>query len=162
MRKLWSSFLAFLALVSGCGQSDSRQQDTAVAVRKDDKILAAAVERARASITNFTEALAHPKPTQSGFSVKVPIVDDKAIHYMWLQGTTFSGSEFRGTLGADAAELKQHQPGKSIAVPVSQIFDWMYVESNKLVGGFTLRAIRDQLRGEQRSAFEKSLWFEFD
>ena len=65
-------------------------------------------------------------------------------------------------LGADATAMKQHQPGQAITVDTSKIADWMYVESNKLVGGFTLRAIRDQLSGEQRAAFEKSMWFKFE
>ncbi len=152
----------FVTALSGCSQGDSRQRDIAVYVPPDDRVIAAAVQQAHASVSQFTEALAHPKPTQSDFSVKVPISDDDAIHYVWLQEVTFSNSNFRGVLGADASTMKQHQPGQPITVATSNISDWMYVESNKLVGGFTLQAIRDQLRGEQRAAFEKSMWFKFE
>lgn len=162
MRKLWPSFLAFVTALSGCSQGDSGQRDLAVFVPADDRVVAAAVQQAHASLAQFTNALAHPKPTQSDFSVKVQINDDNFIHCVWLQEVTFSNSNFRGVLGADATAMKQHQPGKPISVPTSKISDWMYVESNKLVGGFTLRAIRDQLRGEQRAAFEKSMWFKFE
>lgn len=38
----------------------------------------------------------------------------------------------------------------------------MYVEAGKLVGGFSLREIRDKLAGEAREQFERSMWFAFE
>ena len=49
-----------------------------------------------------------------------------------------------------------------ISVPAEEVFDWMYVDNGKLVGGYSLRALRDKLSGKQREAFEKSMWFSFD
>ena len=36
------------------------------------------------------------------------------------------------------------------------------MENEKLVGGFSLRAIRERLSGEARRQFEKSMWFRFE
>ena len=36
------------------------------------------------------------------------------------------------------------------------------MENEKLVGGFSLRAIRERLSGEARRQFEKSTWFKFE
>lgn len=162
MKNSWPSLVTFLATLCGCGQHDSHEQFTAVAVPTNDDVVAHAVERAKDSVDEFTTALGNPKPMQTDFSVKVPIEDGGTIHFMWLQEITFDGSQFTGVLGSDASEMIEHKPGESLAVSAAEISDWMYVESNKLVGGFTLRAIRDQLTGDQRKAFENSMWFEFE
>ena len=134
----------------------------AVAVPTEDAAIEAATQHARSTIDEFKEALAHPNPERSDFSVKVELHEDEGVHYLWLQQVTCTGSSFAGTLGPDASGMKRHKPGETITINAGDIRDWMYVENKELVGGFTLRAIRDKLRGEQREAFESSLWFAFD
>jgi hypothetical protein len=58
--------------------------------------------------------------------------------------------------------MMSQSPGERIKVDSPEIADWMYVEDKKLVGGFSLRVIRDQRSGEARMRFEESMWFKFD
>lgn len=162
MRKLWSVAVAFLAGLCGCGPSGPTSSNgLAVAAPKDDPILEAATSKARTSLGDFTARLKVPTPSQSGFSVKVAIRAG-GVHYLWLQKITHQDGRFTGVLGPDARGLDPHYPGEMITVSAEEVFDWMYVDSGKLVGGYSLRALRDQLSGKQREAFEKSLWFSFD
>ncbi len=82
--------------------------------------------------------------------------------YLWLQRIAFDGSNFSGVLGPDAAGLERHSPGERITLSSSEIADRMFVDDEKLVGGFSLRAIRERLSGEARRQFEKSMWFRFE
>ena len=81
---------------------------------------------------------------------------------MWLQQIAFDGSNFSGVLGPDAGGLNGHSPGERVTISSREIADWMFVENEKLVGGFSLRAIRERLSGEARRQFEKSMWFKFE
>ena len=122
----------------------------AVAIPAEDVVIARAAQQARDSIATFTARLSSPTPTESDFSVKVAVEEDGSYH--WLQNISFDGAAFTGTLAT-------HPPVRQLKAPVAEIQDWMYVDAGKLVGGFTIRAIRDQLSGQQRKAYEKSLWF---
>ena len=163
MERMWAAIVTFLARFCGCGPAGNPARNSvAVAVPTDDAAIEAATQHARSTIDEFKEALAHPNREQSDFSVKVELHEAGGVHYFWLKQVTCSGSSFAGTLGSDASGMKDHKPGEAITIAADEICDWMYVENEKLVGGFTLRAIRNKLRGAQRDAFERSLWFSFD
>ena len=163
MRRIWTALVTFLAEVCRCDLAGiAGHGSLAVALPMDDASLKAATQRARATVGDFIGTLAHPKPGQADFSVKIELRDDGVAHYVWLKQVAFSGSDFSGTLGPDTSGMKDHRPGEAITIAAREISDWMYTEDKKLAGGFTLRAIRDKLCGRQRAAFEKSLWFALD
>src|SRR5262245_51724181 len=163
MKKLWSIGVTLIAALCGCGQKGpAPSRDLAVAALKDDPILEAATRKAQDSLPQFTARLKEPAPSQSHFSVKVAINSGGMVHYLWLLKLTYDDGRFSGVLGVDARGLDPHHPGEMITMPAEEIYDWMYVDGGKLVGGYSLRALRDQLSGKQREAFEKSVWFSFD
>ncbi len=166
MRKLWSLLAGILSILGGCQRpsADSGSQGTslAVAVPTADGAIEAATREARHSLDRFIRTLSTPNAGQSDFSVKVTILDGETTHYLWLQQVTYDGSNLSGILGPDAAGIKSHFPGERITLASSEITDWMFVEDEKLVGGYTMRAIRERLSGEARKQFEKSMWFKFE
>jgi uncharacterized protein YegJ (DUF2314 family) len=44
----------------------------------------------------------------------------------------------------------------------NEISDWMYVENKKLIGGYTIRVLRDNMPPEERREFERSVPFTLD
>jgi uncharacterized protein YegJ (DUF2314 family) len=166
MRKLWSLLAAILPFLGGCQRSPmntgSPSGRLAVAVPTDDALTEAATGEAIDSLDRFIAALAHPSPGQSDFSVKVPLRDGGTLNLLWLQHVTCDGPTFTGLLGPDAAEIPGHSRGERVTIGAREIADWMFVENGRLVGGFTLRAIRERLSGDDRARFEKSMWFKFD
>jgi uncharacterized protein YegJ (DUF2314 family) len=166
MRKFMSLLAGIVQILGGCQRpaTDAGNQGSSlvVAVPTEDSAMEAATREARDSLDRFTGPLSHPGPGQSDFSVKVPVPDGDMTHDIWLQQITFDGSSFSGVLGPDAAEMKSHSPGERVKIAAREISDWMYVDNEKLVGGFNLRAIRKHLSGEARRQFEKSRWFKFE
>lgn len=167
MRRIMALLAGAFSAAFGCGPHRSTEDgpqghDLAVAVPADDVSINEAARRARESLDGFIDRLSAPGPGQSDFSIKVPISDAEGMHHIWLQDVFSDGHHFRGVLGPDAAGIKGHAPGDRIEVDRSEVEDWMYVEAGKLVGGFSLRAIRERLTGKAREQFERSMWFTFE
>ncbi len=148
--------LATLAL----GQEKSKPG--VVQVEKDDAKMKAAMEKARATVKPFIAALQEPKAGQVGFSVKVPFTEEGGTEHMWLRPLSFDGKNFQGKVNNEPKFLKKVKLGQSVTIGPDKISDWMYFDKKKLVGGYTLRALRDSLTPEERAAFDKDMPFEID
>lgn len=129
-----------------------------VVVPKGEPEMEAAILKARQTVSQFTTALRDQKANQSHFQIKVAAPSG---HFLWLADVAFDGS-FAGTLGPDAAGVHPAGPGGRVAVPAADVVDWMYEEDGKLVGGFTLRAIRAHLSGDALRAFDESVGARFE
>ena len=88
--------------------------------------------------------------------------DGKNTEHMWLSPVNYDGRVFRGTVNNDPEMVKNVRSGQQASVEPSKLSDWMYVENGKLVGGYTLRALRDAMSPKERREFDKSVPFEID
>ena len=167
MRPIIAVLAGVLSSVFGCGRDRSPVgnppgTDPVVAVPNEDEAMEAATRQARGSLDTFIGRLSAPGASQSDFSVKIPVRDGEVTHVVWLQNVSYDGSHFHGTLGPNVAGMSGHAPGERVEVKRSEVEDWMYVDAGKLVGGFSLQAIRDRLAGRAREQFERSMWFAFE
>jgi uncharacterized protein YegJ (DUF2314 family) len=119
----------------------------------------AAQEKARSTVATFITALKSPKAGQSAFSVKVPFSEGGTTEHMWLTPVSYDGTTFQGTVDNQPEKVKTVKAGQKIGVTLSKISDWMYVENRKMVGGYTLRVLRDGLSPAERADFDKSVPF---
>lgn len=162
MDMLLRAFLisAALLLVVSCGGSDA--EDNVVAVHADDTAMKAAIEKARATVGTFQEALRSPSASRSAFSLKARFEEGDVVEHMWLDDVSFDGKAFSGAVNNDPEELRNVSFGQKVTVPPGEISDWMFVENGKLVGGFTIRVMRDSLSTEEREAMDASLPFKIE
>ena len=76
---------------------------------------------------------------------------------------TFDGESFKGTVNDRPEKVTSVKPGQKLSVKPTEISDWMYVDHNrKLVGGYTLRALRDSLSDAARADFDRSKSFKVE
>jgi uncharacterized protein YegJ (DUF2314 family) len=157
----WLATIAIIILsFVGCGKE--QPLDKVIIVEPDDPRMNAAIEKARATVKTFIAALQSPKPGQSGFAIKVDFTDNEEKEYMWLQPVTFDGSNFTGVVDNVPQLVKSVKRGQKVTVAPHQISDWMYIDNGRLIGGETLRVIRDSLTPQERADFDKSLPFIID
>jgi uncharacterized protein YegJ (DUF2314 family) len=150
-----------LALViAGCGKK--HPADKVTYVSDDDPRMNAAMEKARSTVGTFISALKAPKAGQAAFSVKMAFTDGSATEHMWLTPVNYDGRSFQGTVNNQPEKVKNVTMGQKVTVEPSKISDWMYVENRKLVGGYTLRVLRDALPPNERAGFDKSVPFVID
>ena len=96
---------------------------------------------------------------KTAFSVKMAFTDGGGTEHIWLAPVTYDGTSFRGTVNNEPQIVRSVKMGQKVTVAPAQISDWMYVENRKLVGGQTLRVMRDALSPAERADFDKGLPF---
>jgi uncharacterized protein YegJ (DUF2314 family) len=158
MRPTFAILAVLIAL--GCGKKTD--QPPVTYVEGDDPGMNAAIEKARKSVAQFVTAHKAPKPGQNGFSVKKAFTDGTNTEHMWLMKVTYDGKAFHGVLNNDPERVTNAKIGDKASVDATQISDWMYIDNKKLVGGYTLRAIRDKMKPDERAKMDKSLPFKIE
>jgi uncharacterized protein YegJ (DUF2314 family) len=157
MGRHFSALAAIILLIAGCGQQHMADKVTYVA--DDDPRMNAAIEKARSSVGQFIAALKSPKPGQSAFSIKVPFTDGGKTEHFWLTPVTYDGTNFKGVVDNEPEDVKTVKMGQSVTVAPDKISDWMYIENRKLVGGETLRVLRETMSPDERADFDKHVPF---
>jgi uncharacterized protein YegJ (DUF2314 family) len=126
----------------------------------DDARMAAAVTEARGRVEEFITAFVKPAPRQRSFAVKVPVIDGKLIEHFWVDLESFTDGQFTGRIGNQPFEVSNVHFGDRLIVDKERITDWMFVDRGRLVGGFTIRVLRERMGVEERKSFDASLPFE--
>ncbi|WP_020471816.1 YegJ family protein [Zavarzinella formosa] len=150
-----------LALIAGCGKKPP-VDDPVTFVDSNDPKMNAAITKARASVNSFITALKSPKSGQSAFSIKMAFTEGDDSEQIWLTPVSYDGKNFQGTVNNTPVKVKKVRMGQKVTVSPSEISDWMYVENGKLVGGETLRVLRDGLTPAERKDFDKGMPFKIE
>jgi uncharacterized protein YegJ (DUF2314 family) len=145
-----------LLALAGCGR---KVEDKVVMVEDNSPAMQAAFAKARATAPTFIAALEAKKPGAGGFAVKVMFKDGNQTEHMWLSRPTFHDGKFIGVLDNEPEFVHNVKMGQVISVAPGEITDWMYVENRKLVGGYTLRAIRDSKTPAERAQMDREIPF---
>ncbi len=153
---------AALAFMLGTGCTARAVAERVVPVSADDPVMNAAIAKARATVGAFETALRAPKASQSGFSIKIPVADGDEIEHFWLSNVRFDGSEFSGKIDNEPETVKTVKMGQAVSARPTEISDWMYVDHGKLVGGYTVRVLRDRLSPADRAEFDRSMPFKVE
>lgn len=130
-----------------------------ISISNSDPRMVEATAKARATAAEFAKALAAPHPNQSRFAVKVPVTDGKVTEYMWLADVALDGTKFTGRLANVPNAVTGVKVGETLACDTAQLSDWMYVDDGKLVGGFTLRVLRETVSPESRERLDRQMGF---
>lgn len=116
----------------------------------DDPEMQQAVVTARETWPQFVAAF----EARSGenHSVKAPISYADNTEFIWLEVTAIEGDLIFGTLGNDPANLGPLKVGAKVSVPLSELNDWCYIDTQgEMQGGFTVAVFREVMRRRQKS-----------
>lgn len=116
------------------------------------------MEKAKLTLHYFEACLQAPKPGQAYFSIKVKIADQGKVEHIWLNNPSFDedGNLF-GEVGNLPIDISNIELGKKIGIQKELVSDWMIIENGRLIGGYTIRAMRDGLQGTALTQFDKNL-----
>lgn len=168
--KLFVVSIVALLLMGSCDQAGqkageivARNGEPAVhTVSGEDSAMNAAIAQARSTVDTFIASLQNPGQNQTYFSIKARIVDGEYSEHIWLYDVRFDGNQFQGKIGNNPLNVKNVSLGDDLVLGPSEITDWMIVEDNTLVGGYTIHVLRNKLSGEERKKFDGSLPFSID
>ncbi|MFZ6009920.1 MAG: YegJ family protein [Bacteroidota bacterium] len=138
-------------------------QPDVVHVENDDERMRWAIEKANLTLHYFEKSLQNPASYQQYFSIKVKIEDGQFIEHIWLTEPTFDDDgNLYGVVGNKPVHITSISENQKIGIDQSLISDWMIIENGKLIGGYTIRAVRDTLTGQAAQAFDQQVGLYID
>lgn len=133
------------------------QPDVIDIATSDDK-MNWGMQKARLTIQHFENCLLKPKPGQQYFSIKVKIEDKGAAEHIWLTEPSFDDEgNLYGIVSNHPIDVTNVVLNQKIGIDRKLVSDWMVIENGRLIGGYTIRAIRDGLPQNELANFDKSL-----
>ena len=124
-------------------------------VENDNAKMNEAIEKAKNSFQEFTTALESDNPDFDFFALKQKFeTSDGGSEHIWIQDIQLIYSDFIGIVGNEPVYTNAIELGDTITVDPSKITDWMYYENNLIVGGYTIRVLRDSLSEEEKAQFD--------
>lgn len=157
-------FLCAAALATTLATTVTRfanAEDTIVTVKEDDAKMNAAIKKAQKTLPQFIQAL-RTKKNLTNVRIKYPFHQNMKVEHMWIRNVHVQGNKFVGVVGNHPNLVTNIKKGDTVRVSATSISDWMYVQNGKLVGGYTVRALRAQLSPQDRKVFDQSLSFKID
>lgn len=122
-----------------------------------------AVQKARLTSGYFRESLAAPSEQQDSFSMKARIRDGEKEEHLWLSDVQMDEEGiFYGIVKNQPEGVENVQQGTRIGVGPGDLTDWMIVENGRLIGGYTIRVVRDRMSPAQRDDFDVTLGLRVD
>ncbi len=122
-------------------------------VKENDAQMKRAVRMARKHLRVFITALEHPAPGQSDFEVKKPFVQGDHVEHIWLSHVRYSGRRFHGSVDNQPQEIQGLKMGMRVSVNPNEISDWLFLDNGKLVGGYTIRVLYNDLPPDRKKEF---------
>lgn len=134
-----------------------------VHIADDDERMNWAIEKANATLHYFQNCLLAPDPEQQYFSVKVLIDDGVNREHLWLVSPSFDDEgNLYGIVGNKPVYVNSVAVNQKIGIDPRFISDWMIIEEGRLIGGYTIRAIRDGRPDHERPEFDRQVGLYID
>ena len=159
MSRCFGPLVVATTLMVGCS---SQEQLPAVWVDDEDPSLRAATAQARKTVGEFVARLQKPAAVGTCFSIKARLEEGEVVEHLWLCDVRLEGKQFVGTVDNEPERLTKIRAGQTHTVPLEQISDWMILENDRLIGGYTIRALRAKVPSGRRSTWDRELGFKID
>ncbi|MCB2379325.1 DUF2314 domain-containing protein [Hymenobacter sp. BT635] len=151
--------------LSGCNPSDKESgwsEETQIYnANADDSLMVAAQQKSRKTVGEFVTALTSGDTTMYNFGVKAAFPADGFQEHIWLSNLTVKGDSIYGAIDNEPEYTKTVSIGQRVAVHKDSITDWNYTKNNRLVGGYSIRVIRNRMSQKERAEFDKATEWQF-
>lgn len=132
-------------------------------IAEDDERMSWAIEKAIATLHYFQNSLLEPEPVQQYFSVKVLIDDGIHREHLWLTSPSFDDEgNLYGIVGNKPVYVNSVEMDQKIGIDPCFISDWMIIEEGRLIGGYTIRAVREGKPAHERAEFDRQVGLYID
>jgi uncharacterized protein YegJ (DUF2314 family) len=162
------SCLAVVLFAIGCSKNDGssgkqdliqREGEPGYVRVKDDSLMNRAIKKAQDTHQEFIKALQNKTPTMEGLAIKKPFAVGKGAEHIWLNEVSWDGTTFAAVVNNEPVDTKEVKLGDHVRVKPSEISDWMYIDTDGLHGGYTVRALYYQSSPEQQKELRTQLPF---
>jgi uncharacterized protein YegJ (DUF2314 family) len=131
------------------------KRDEAFLVTKEDPAMAAARNKARATLAQFLATARQPTPAMKNFSLKVRVSDGNNVEYFWVAPFTANGGRFSGKIDNTPRLVRNIAAGQMIEFGEGEITDWMYMDNGRMKGNYSACALLQREPKDQQDAVKK-------
>lgn len=122
------------------------------------KLMARATEKAKATFNQLLQALENPQPTYYGFAVKKGFAKPKRAHeHIWLTNLNWDGTQLKGDVNNEPIDTEEVEFGDTVVIKPDEISDWMYIDGDKLIGGYSIRVLYHESSPEEQKAMRQEM-----
>jgi uncharacterized protein YegJ (DUF2314 family) len=166
MKQNMMGMLFAVLLLGACSREDptiERQGEPPVTmIEAEDEQMNAAMQKARVSLDEFERRLTSPPSGQSYISLKGRFEENGAVEHIWLSDLSIVPGGYRGKIGNEPVNLHNIRFGQQVELPRERVSDWLAIEDDTLIAGYTLRVLRERMTPEERSAFDSGNGFKVE
>lgn len=132
--------------------------DPVTTVSSENEDMNKAILEARSTYGNFLEALKNHDSLSTDFGIKQAFsYGDGNKEHMWINELYFEGEKLMGYMSSDPVNVPRVKYGDLIEVKLDSLSDWMYIQGDKLRGGFTIRVLYDHMSKEEQQQLESQI-----
>lgn len=139
---------------------DKSKSGATTSVPTGDPGMAAAMQKAKATLPEFLKLAKAPPSGTTGFAVRIGIPYDGGSEFVWMNSLEFKGDNIIGAIANEPRHAKNVKYRERISFRERDIADWMYRESGKMKGNFTTCALLQRDTPANREAFRKQYGLE--
>ncbi|MEK0450464.1 MAG: hypothetical protein RL088_2732 [Verrucomicrobiota bacterium] len=163
---------ALLLLISFGAGCRSKEKEAILARRAElidlmhgnsgDADIEAAIQKSRATLGVFMEALKAPRPGQSQFLVRREFPTETAgkRQILIVNDVTYDGKLIHGRLDDRTALPGSGAPRNGlVSFPPEEICDWMFNEDGKAAGGYMLRVLKQKMTPKEWQSYAEKITF---
>lgn len=154
--------IALVIIITSCGndskvtirQNQRDSSDHLIEFSSDDRKMNAAMEEARASFPDFLRMLNSDCKECDRFNVKMRFEEGETIEHIWLDNLEIKDGSLVGLIANEPENITNIRYGDTVSVRKEMLSDWMYVQNGRLVGGYTVKVMYDQMNETEKKTME--------
>lgn len=154
-------FLAILILLGlfSCQNNQTSKieregEPTIYTFTDEDTEMNEAIITANQTLGEFDKALKCANPDYRLFALKTRFKTPNGGEHIWVSNISIKGNTYYGVVDNLPEKTTEVKMGDSIQVHKDNISDWMYVDNQKLRGGFTIRLLRKRMTESERKQYD--------
>jgi uncharacterized protein YegJ (DUF2314 family) len=131
--------------------------DLLVPESRANQVLVDAAAEAKKTLPTFWAKFKAPAGAEK-FKVKVALpTQHDSVEAIWMDVQEHDGTEIIGPLQNEPFDLGKLKLGSVISADESLVQDWSYIKDGKLYGGYSIRALMDSAKPEDRAKVSAAL-----
>ena len=141
------------------GQAEKTEKSvepTIYDVDSQDAEMNEAIKKSRLTFGEFLAAFRSKNPSQRNFSVKMPFATEYGSEHIWLTNMDIKDEKLVGIVDNLPQAVNAVRLGDVVEIDGEKITDWFYIDNEKLVGGLTIRVLRDRMSKSDRKRFDRT------
>lgn len=135
-------------------KTEREGEPTIYSVTDNDAEMNDAIKTANQTLDRFNKALKSGNKDFKYFAIKTRFITPKGGEHIWVSNIRFSDSKYFGVVDNLPESTTDVQIGDTIQIVNDNISDWMYIDNQKLKGGFTIRLLRKRMTELERKQFD--------